>query len=237
MNIVERAIGIVAEVFLLAALVGLAHTKRLSSCLAFSSYVVAAFVSEVLISFWPARFYHQDFWLLKESMLGLLKFAIAIEIALRTVRSFSGAKATARAALLVVLVVTYVVVLSVQVTPLGMAGYKALASELLPRIATGTIWLFTAVAALILWYRLPVDPLHKAILVGFVPYLLVFTVAMNALSAFGWDLREYAGYAQTIAYVVLVAYWVRAAWRQPDRAELPIELESNRGASRVPLSN
>jgi hypothetical protein len=93
------------------------------------------------------------------------------------------------------------------------------------------------VAAVILWYRLPVDPLHKAILIGFVPYLLVFTVAMNALSAYGWDLREYAGYAQTIAYVVLVAYWARAAWRQPAQAELPTQVQSNRGASRVPLSN
>jgi len=220
MNIVERAIGLSGGPLLLAAFIGLLRTRRLVSCLAFTLYLVAACGSEVLISLWPSRFYDQDFWLLKESLLGLLKFAIAIEIALRTVRSFSGAKATTRTALFLVLVVTYLAVISVRVSPLGMSGYKALASELLPRITTGTIWLFTAVAAVILWYRLPVDPLHKAILIGFVPYLLVFTVAMNALSAFGWDLREYAGYAQTIAYMVLAAYWARAAWRQPARAEL-----------------
>ena len=34
-------------------------------------------------------------------------------------------------------------------------------ADLQPRVLNGSIWLFTAIAALILWYRLPVDPFHK----------------------------------------------------------------------------
>ena len=57
-------------------------------------------------------------------------------------------------------------------------------------------------------------PLHKALLLGFVPYLLVFTVAINLLRAFGGDARAVAGYLKNVAYQVLLAYWVYAAWRR-----------------------
>jgi hypothetical protein len=72
--------------------------------------------------------------------------------------------------------------------------------------------LFTGMAVLILWYRLPVDTFHKAILTGFVPYLLIFTIGLNALDSYGWNIRDLINYVHTTAYLLLLAYWAWAAW-------------------------
>src|SRR5713226_3351038 len=105
-----------------------------------------------------------------------------------------------------------------QIVPFSKRGWirPAMSSNvggrIQPRLLNGTIWLFAAIAATILWYRLPVDPFHKAILIGFVPYLLIFTTGLNILDSYGWDLRTSVNYAQVGAYVALMAYWAHAAW-------------------------
>lgn len=212
MSALQRLLSSVANLLTLAVFVGLVVRKRYRSCYTFAVYLLAVFVPHSMMSLWPERFFKWDFWILTESVHNLLKFSIAVELTLRTFRAFPGAQATARRVLFGVLGVTYVGVLAV---PVREAAYAILASQVHIRILNGTIWLFAGIAGLILWYRLPVDLLHKAILIGFVPYLLVFTVAMNALEAFGWHLREYAGYAESTAYVLLLAYWSYVAW-QPE---------------------
>jgi hypothetical protein len=214
----QNAIGIVGDFLILSALLGLFARKRQGACWSFTAYLTAVFSSESLISAWPDRFYRSEFWLAKESVHALLKFAIALEVGLRTFQAFPGAKNTLRRVLLAGLGLTYLGVLAV---PGQDVDYGRLANQVLPRILNGTVWLFTAVVALILWYRLPVAPLHKEILAGFVPYLLVFTVALNAVHAFGWEVRAFVGYAHTSAYLAVLVYWNLAAWRAaggPDRA-------------------
>ena len=102
--------------------------------------------------------------------------------------------------------------------PLKVTGLQ-LALNLQPYVLAGTLWLFIAISALILWYRLPVAPLHKALLLGFVPYLLIFTVAMNLLRAYGVspNVRQYAGYFKNAAYQALLVYWAYVAWRPGPR--------------------
>ena len=73
------------------------------------------------------------------------------------------------------------------------------------------------VAGLILWYRLPVHPLHKAILVGLVPYLLVFSVSLNLLESRGWEILPVVSYLHTLAFLAVLVYWMVTAWR-PDEA-------------------
>jgi hypothetical protein len=55
---------------------------------------------------------------------------------------------------------------------------------------------------------------------GYAPYLLVFTVAMNLLTSIGWHLRSWVGYIDTLSFVALVQYWCRVASRTaPETAE------------------
>jgi hypothetical protein len=89
----------------------------------------------------------------------------------------------------------------------------------------GTVWLLTGIAAVVLWYRLPVDRFHKAILTGLVPYLLVFAIGLNAIETSNWSTRivETANYFHVLAFQLLVAYWAWAAWapfRAPVRPAL-----------------
>ena len=74
--------------------------------------------------------------------------------------------------------------------------------------------MFTAIAALILWYRLPVAPLHKSVLLGYVPYLLFQLVYLHLLVARSWENRA-IGYLNQAAYLVLVSHWAWTAWRGP----------------------
>src|SRR5262249_49846532 len=136
-----------------------------------------------LIALWPTEFYNQEFWRPKETGLNFLRFVMALELAYRTFRSFPGALSTLRWVVLLVLGATFVAVLTVG----GSPDDRTFLGEMQPRVVNGSIWLFTAIAALILWYRLPIQSFRKEILLSYVPYLLVFTVAMNALVALGWE--------------------------------------------------
>jgi len=210
-------IGVLGELILLALLVGLIVKGGHRACYSFTLYVAAVLVPDVMVTAWPARFYVWEFWMLKEIAHNLLKFAIALELAIRTFRAFPGARATARG---IVFLVVLVCLAGVLAAPGGPGGLRELATDLHPRILNGTIWLFTAIAAVILWYRLPIQALHKAILIGFVPYLLIFTVAMSALDAVGWHIQDLAAYAHTIAYLALLCYWTYAAWRPQEALQL-----------------
>ena len=129
--------------------------------------------------------------------------------------------------LLLVVTLVSVVLATPQVSaPRESAGFVEIAvARLQPRILNGTIWLLTGIAALILWYRLPVDRFHKAILTGVVPYLLVFTVALNLLDSYGFnEMRVTVNQMSLAAYLVLTVYWARAAWapfRAPAQAREP----------------
>lgn len=209
-------ISVLGELILVVLLVGLVAKGGHRACYSFTLYLAAVLIPDVMVTAWPERFYIWEFWMLKEIVHNLLKFAIAIELAIRSFRAFPAARATARSAVFVVLLVCLAAVLAV---PVERGELRDLASQLHPRILNGTIWLFTAIAAVILWYRLPVHALHKAILIGFVPYLLIFTVAMNALDAVGRHIHDLAAYAHTGAYLALLCYWTYAAWR-PQEAVL-----------------
>ena len=208
----ERLIVCVGLVLLAACLTGLFARRRQGLCVTFTLYLGAVLLSDGLVVLWPRQFHYWGFWVLKESVHNLLKFGIALELTLRTFRAFPAARKTAAVLVLGVLVLTW---LSVgPPSPRKATGAEELALNLQPYVLAGTLWLFIAISTLILWYRLPVAPLHKALLLGFVPYLLIFTVAMNLLKAFGGDdVRKYAGFFKNAAYQALLVYWAYTAWR------------------------
>jgi hypothetical protein len=210
MSGLQWALGLLGELVLAVILAGLLVRRRASRCYSFTIYVLAVLVCEVLISASPARFHNWNFWVFKEILLIVLKFAIALELAARIFSAFPGARATARGVTLLVVLASLAAVLAL---PATNPDFPDIAAHVFPRILNGTIWLFTALAAVIMWYRLPVDLFHKAILVGFVAFSLVFTVALNAIDSIGWHIRPWVSYLQSVAYLLLLGYWAQAAWR------------------------
>ena len=214
------------------ALIGVFVRRRYRVWLIFAMFLGVSLLCTLLMLCWPRVFYTRDFWQGKENVLNLLRFAMALELAYRTFRAFPGARATLRWVLLFVLATTLLAVIAVS----GDAGdFRSFMADLQPRVLNGSIWLFTAIAALILWYRLPVHPFHKAVLMSYVPFLLVFTVSMNAWAelrawtATGWPRAWFITHPYQVAYLALMLHWSYAAWRRVEEPARPPALRTEMG--------
>src|SRR5262249_49773379 len=152
-----------------------------------------------------------DFWLAKEAVESLLKLAIVFEMAVRVL----GRLPTARAAFAALFLLALLAIAGA-VGPTVGADVQTVAQDGLPRLLYGTALLFAALLGACLWYHVPLYPMHKAILVGFVVYLLVFTVVLQVLQTLGWVARGPANVLNSVAFISLLAFWARSAW-QPFR--------------------
>jgi hypothetical protein len=215
----ELGVAILSQTLVLATLAGLVLRGHLTTCRMFAFYLMAVLLSDVAmitdaLILKREIFYSRLFWLSKEVLLNGLKLALILELASRVFERFPGARATARLLMYLVIALTLA---SVAAASGGLSlGFESLAGELQPRIVTGTTWLFAVVAALVLWYRLPVETMPKAILMGFVPYLLFNYLVLELWTANRWPAHGWLPSLGALAWTLLLAYWARSAW-QPFR--------------------
>lgn len=211
---------LVATVVLLASLVaGLLVRRALQVCPSFVLYMGVVLATNAAILAWP-QIYTWRFYLSGEVLHAALRLVLAGELGWRMFAHLPGARASLAAGLLLVVTLTLAAVL---LAPLG-AQPHVVAQTALARLLHGTAWIFGALLAAKLYYRIPVHPLHQAILRGFVPFLLTFTVALGLFETFGWDVRLPASYAYTTTYMVMLVYWNRVAWRRPEPPDAPPEV-------------
>jgi hypothetical protein len=210
-------LGYAVRIALLTTLLGLVYRGHYRDCWSFVVYIVAVASLEQLQALWPERYFTYSYYLLFQAFFDVLKFAVALEVAFRGFRSFPGAQARVRAILVLILgVTTWVALRGPFDVPL-----KALALDWQPRTQTAAIWVMTTVALLIVWYRLPVPAIQRAILLGFVPYLTVFTTLFSILRmldvADGLPLAV-VNVANGSAYLLACLWWAYSAWRPHARA-------------------
>lgn len=211
------------KVLVLLTLAGIMARRRTRLCWSFVAYLAAILTCNSLVTFWPERFFTAKFWFLQQALYDGLKMAIAVELAYRTFQAFPGAQATARRIFfLALLVVTALAVFGVPgvASSSSPALYGGNLLDWEPRVLTGTIWLLNGVALLVVWYRVPIHPYHKAILLGFVPYLLVFTTLLRLLQHYGFEILPLVQSAEPAAYMLLVAWWAYAAWAPEPAADV-----------------
>jgi hypothetical protein len=202
------------KVLVLLTLAGILSRRRWALCWSFTSYLAVILVCNSLVSFWPDRFFQPWFWMVRTALYDVLKVAIAVELAYRTFQAFPGARATARRLLFASLVATSVALMALPWD--GSYGAALFVWE--PRVLTGTIWLLNALAVVVIWYRVPIHAYHKAILLGFVPYLLVFTVVLRLLRHNNFDINPIIWNSEPAAYMLLMGWWAWSAW-QPETVE------------------
>ena len=210
-------------------LAGILWRRRAHLCWTFVAYLLAVLVTNVLFSIWPEQFYRRWFWILQQGIIDALKMGIAVELCLRTFQAFPRASATARRVLLVLLLATGAALVGMPARSIE----DMVLLEWQPRVLTGTIWLMNGLALLITWYRVPVHTYHKAVLLGFVPYLLVFTTAVSLFKHHGW-LGSIHESAEPMAFVVLLSFWAWAAWRPDTQPDVPPALVRRLQPWRVP---
>jgi len=205
----------------LGILVGLFTRRRAHLCWSFVAYLVTVLVCNSLVSFWPDRFYRLWFYSLTQDLLTAMKLAVAAELTYRTFRAFPGAAARVR---ILLAPVFFVPVLFVSKVPAG-ASYQEIVQLYQPQLQTGVIWIITAITLLIAWYRVPVHAMHRAILIGFAAYLLIFTTLLNAQRDFGFDqFRNFFNLADGPAYILLLCWWAYAAWVPARRPVLALDV-------------
>jgi hypothetical protein len=202
------------KILVLLTLAGILARRRWSLCWSFTTYLAVILICNSLVSFWPERFYQPWFTLVRTGLYDGLKVAIALELAYRTFQAFPGARATARQMILLLVIASSTLLMALP----WDATYGAALFEWEPRILTATIWLLNALAVLVIWYRVPIHAYHKAILMGFVPYLLVFTILLRLLNHYGWKILPLVQAADPAAYLLLMGWWAWAAW-EPEGAQ------------------
>jgi hypothetical protein len=209
MSALQTTIAVLGLITMSVLLAGLVKRRRYDVAYTFTLYLTVVFATELVALVWQDTFYRRSFYLHKENLINALRFVVALELMYRTFSAFPSAHRTARGVFLALVTLTLIVV----ITATGeQPDAYTLVNKVQPQVISACVWLFTALAALILWYRLPVDSLHKAILLGWVPYLLVFSAALNYVGENGPDLIPLTNYVHTLAYLGLLGYWARAAW-------------------------
>ena len=207
MTVAQTVIACLAQLGLALAVAGLLLRGHGRFCRAFAAYLSFALVCNVLITGWPDQFFTMPFWIFEQFVLDVLKIAVALETAYWAFLGFDGARDVARGALFLLLAATLAAVLALHHE--DAEGVVLLGLQ--PRMATATVWLFTALAALVAWYRIPMHPVHMGIMIGFVPYLVLFTTVLRFMTAFGWG--ETLATLDPVAYVAACAWWAKMAWR------------------------
>jgi hypothetical protein len=205
----QKVIAVAGLVLIGTALIGSAVRGRYKAWWFLTVYLVGALAMEVPLQVAPERFFTAEFWQAKETAYAALRFAVASELGIRTLRAFPGAFATARRIVLLVLLVTFGAVALSSADP----EYQNFLGEVVPRVLNGSLWMLMTLAAVILWYRIPIQRFHKAVLLTYIPYILVsMIVAKLIASGRGGQAMQYVG---QLTYVALMAYWNYAIWR-PD---------------------
>lgn len=197
------------KVGLLALLLGMMLRGRVALCWSFTFYVVAIMLGNGLVTLSPERFFTPSFWVLKQGVYDLLKMATAIELAWRAFAAFPGAWRTARVVLAAILATTTLTL--AWLTP--RSSYDTIC-DWQPSVATAAVWLLTAIAVLVVFYQIPIGDWQRAIVLGYAPYLLLFVTLLSFMKRHGWAVVAEISILDQLAYLALVLYWARAAWRR-----------------------
>jgi hypothetical protein len=204
----DLLVGHAVKIATLLTLIGIIGRHRYRTSLLFPVYLVAILAGNSLPTFWPATFYTQWFWILKQAVYDILKLGVALELGYRIFRAYPGTHRRALTACAMVLGITTVAIIHSSI-PVG-GGYQTMFTQFYPRVAAGTIWMLIGIVALVAWYRLPIERFHRAILLGFSSFLLVFTTIMNLLRDWGYDrLIKPVAPVGTVAYLAVMVWW---AW-------------------------
>lgn len=195
---------------LMAAIVaGLFRTGKARECLTFSTYVTLATVFLTLILLWPSH-YGPEEYMVKQGIYDSLLLGMAIELSVKVFAAFRGVARRVRALLALAVIASTSAIFIL--TPSGVSY-----AEMLPYqagITTAGVWCLSFVALLIVWYQIPVPAFTRAILLGYVPYAVVFVIYADLIGRLGWGAIDGLNVLNAAAYDTVAAYWAFTAWRK-----------------------
>ncbi len=92
-----------------------------------------------------------------------------------------------------------------------------------PHVVAATVWFFTITALVVVYYKIPIDPWHRAILLGLTPYQFVFTTIVAMMVQLGTPMFAGLSIIDSGAYLLLMGWWAQCAWRPEEAIEASAE--------------
>jgi hypothetical protein len=212
---VDLSITILIGVLAAVTLAGLGVRRRLRLSWSLGLYLLSIAIINALLALWPGRFLTWPYYVAIEITHASLKVAMAIELSRLVFRAFPTAGRFARFGLFVILVIATTWVASS--SPSTMDQWVRVA---LPRLKCGEALMLTWLLMVVLWYRIPLHFLHKAILMALAPYLLIFAVGLQALHTFRWAGFSQWRYLNLIAFIGVLGSLLYCAWRPEDQEDV-----------------
>ncbi len=209
MATLHRFLGILSLGLLLALCAGIVRRGKVGQSFVFSAYVAAATLFTTLILLFPASYTPQAF-IVKQGIYDSLLFGMSLEISFRTFSAFSGIASRVRGFLALAVVGSSLAIFLLtppNPTYSDLARYQ-------PGITTAGIWCLSFVAMLIVWYQIPVPAFTRSIILGYVPYLVIFVVYVDLIGRMGWGAIRNLNVMNASAYDAAVGYLAYAAWRK-----------------------
>lgn len=209
MPIAHRLLAVLS-LCLLGILLGiLLRTGKVRQCFTFSTYVAVVVTAGILILAFPDA-YTPEAFMVKQGIYDSLLFGMSLELAVRTFAAFTGIAGIVRLTLGAAVAASTTLIL--WLTPSNPDYSSFIRFE--PGITAAGIWCLAFVGLLIVWYQIPVPAFTRSIILGYVPYLMVFTVYIDLITRLGWGAIQNLNLLNAVAYDAVAGYWVYAAWRK-----------------------
>jgi hypothetical protein len=208
MTAAQEWVANLVVLLLVGTLAGLLLTGRLWLCRSFGVYIAATIVTNRLVVWWPDRFYAAEFWSVKELILRGLVLAVAFELAGVALQSFPRAQRLARWGIGIVAALT-----AFAISGVIAGGAYAWVMVFARRAALGAAWAMLVVVVVAGWYRIPLLPWHRTIMVGFILYQSLYAVQQIALVGTVWSADSYILALDPVSYAATVGVWMFGACR------------------------
>lgn len=212
------ALADISAVLLALALVALLVRGRAGTSPAFTTYLALCLTTNRLVTWWPEQFHTYQFWTLKEALYSVVGLVILADLARGALPAF------ASRARLIAFALTAAIAVGSAVAGAHAAGpwtYQALS------VLNGcTVWGYVAFLTLTLWYRLPLEPLPRAIVHGFVLYLSAYGALLGMVRYLSPSALPYLAALDSGAYIATLCLWARAAVVRYDIVHVPAAAEA-----------
>lgn len=196
-------------------MIGLWARRRLGMCHSFGVYLATVLTSTILLPLWTDRFWTFHTFVVKEVVFAVLKMAVAVEIWHWTFARFAGARV--KVGLLLVAVLAVIALATAH--PAGLDFFEGFTAVTNPRQQAGVLALCLVVVISSNWYRIPLHPYHRALMIGFALYQMIHVLCQTLFivsgvheTRTGWGFELLAA-LEPVGYTLTLAWWARAAWR------------------------
>jgi hypothetical protein len=196
-------------IMLIATLAGLVLRDRVRLCGTFAFYLVLAFTGNRLALLWPELFWNYDWWRAKENAYSIVSMLIVVEIAILT---FAAAPRARNVTLALVAGVLFLTLVAIVDGPLQQE-YWVRFGVMEPHGKAGSIWLFVVLLAAANYFRVPLHPLHRSIVLGFVLYRSVWAWLLAVLAQERMAAYPFVSALDGAAYLSTTSLWCAAGWR------------------------